>query len=98
MYVGRDGVFHDGDPGVIEFPEKLESADIGRRYAVEIWSDSPAKEGARFVAEETFDEYPTDEQLYWCFAKYGDGILRIKEECYLKYHDRARYDPEKIQV
>lgn len=87
MFIKRDGEFFDDDPtvDVVELPGCLEDADIGRRYVVEIWSDTPGKDGAEYRTQEVFDVYPTDEQLLWCFAKYGDGVVRIKEECYLIY-------------
>lgn len=101
-FIRKDGTFFNAHPAedLVELPENLLESEIYRRFAVEIWSDSPAKEGARFIAEETFEKYPTDNQLYWCFAKYGDSVLRIKEERYLgvpkhfipdsrKYDDKA---------
>ena len=99
MFIKRDGQFFDEDPSVdvVEFPEEMEEAEVYRRYAVEIWSDSPAKEGAKFLAEEMFELYPSDEQLLWCFAKYGDCILRIKEECYLGVPNYSVFRPEKTK-
>ena len=93
-FVRKDGMFFDVHPAeeLVEFPESLHESAIYRRYAVEVWSDSPAKEGARFIAEETFESYPTDAQLYWCFAKYGDSVLRIKEERYLGVPKRSASD------
>lgn len=100
MFVGRDGTFYAEDPreDVAELPEELESLKIHKCYPVEIWSRRPSQEGAKFLGEEVFDSRPTNEQLYWCFAKYGDCILRIKEERYLGTSGLARFDPDEIDL
>ena len=100
MFIRRDGTFYDDYPenDVVKFPEEMEEAEIYRCYPVEIWSKRPSQEGAKFLGEEVFDEYPTDEQLYWCFAKYGDCVLRIKEECYLGVPRYSTFDPDKVDL